>query len=187
MTAKSIVLATLLTVFAYTASNAQNNGSATDRGASIVSGSISFSSSGGDLYVGSGDRLNLFELMPSVVFFASRGIGIGAEGSLSFVSQGDNSATGLSIGPSVGYYHEGNGSSIPFIAIGASIMRLGDGDNSETGYRFKAGPGFIAKKGHLGVTAQVAYVVDRFKFDGENSATTGNMITLSVGFVGLLY
>ena len=161
---------------------------ATDRGAKLVSGALSFSSQGGDLHEGfDGDRLTTIAVVPSVFYFIAPGIGLGGDLSYTRLSQGDNSFTTWGAGPKVGYFIDSGGNTIPFVAGGVNFLSTDLFGDSETGFGFKVGGGILIRKGHLAVAIEAAYLYERFKPEGFSESITGNTIAIGVGFAGFFF
>lgn len=166
----------------------QTRSEATDSRAAIVSGMLSFSSQGGDLYGGFDDeRLTTITIMPSFIYFVAPGIGIGGDLSYSRLSRGENSLTTWGVGPKIGYFMDSGGNIIPFFAGGINYLSISDEEDGENGFRFKFGGGILIRRDHMAISIEAAYVIDRFKFEGASESTTGNTIVIGVGFAGLLY
>lgn len=194
MNAKTLCNAALcFLLFAYCATlHAQNEPEATRRSALMVGGSASFSSQGGDLYEGfEGDRLVTIDLVPSALYFAANGLGVGADFSFSRVSQGDNSVSVTGVGPRAGYFFESENNWIPFFAGAVNLLsisgELGGESDSETGLRLKLMAGVLLRKGHLGVSFEAHYYYDRFKPEGFEDAITGDTLLLGIGLAGFFY
>lgn len=164
----------------------QTRSEATDKGSSIISGMFSYSSQGGDLYAWDDERFNTFQLIPSFFYFVAPGIGLGADISYERMSQGDDSFTTWGAGPKIGYFMDSGSNTIPFVAGGFNYLDMDDGDN---GSRIKLGGGLLIRKGHLAVSIEANYNIDRIKFEfgGMSESESGNSFGISVGFAGLLY
>lgn len=188
MLAKISIWSFLLTLVACSFAYGQTRSEATDKGAMLISGTASFSSQGGDLYEGFDDeRLTTISIVPSVFYFVSPGLGLGADLSYNRVSQGDFSATIWGVGPKVSFLFDSGTNAIPFIAGGVNYLSIGANDESEGGIRLKFGAGFLIRKGHMAVSIEADYVYDRFKPEGFSEFITGNTILIGVGFARFLY
>lgn len=188
MNHKIFLFTTFVILTAFNVVQGQGRSEATDRGAALISGIFSFTSQGGDLYGGfDNDRLTTIAIVPSLFYFVAPGIGIGGDLSYNRVSRGDFSATIWGVGPKIGYFVDSGSNTIPFVAGGINYLSIGDDDDSEGGLRFKFGGGILIRKGHMAVSIEVSYVLDRFKFEGASESTTGNTIAIGVGFAGFLY
>jgi hypothetical protein len=184
---KIIFIVTVVLLMAIPATAVQMRTAATSKGASLVSGMLSFSSQGGDLYSWEDDRLTTIAIVPSYFYFVAPGMGIGGDISYNRMSQGDHSLTNLGIGPKIGYFIDSGSPSIPYIAGGINYLSIGDEDDSESGWRFKFGGGVLIRQGHLAVAIEADYFMDRFTFEEADKATTGNAIIVAVGLAGFLY
>ncbi len=182
------LIAVLTLLIGFNTAQGQTRSGATDKGAMLASGVFSFSSQGGDLYGGfANDRLTTLAIIPSLFYFFAPGIGIGGDLSYNRTSQGDNSLTIWGAGPKIGYFIDSGSNTIPFVSGGVNYLSVGDGDDSEGGFRFKFGGGILIRKGHMAVSMEAGYVLDRFKFEGASESTTGNTFAIAVGFAGFLY
>ena len=165
----------------------QTRSKATDQGAMLVSGMFSFSNQGGDLYSFHDKRVSTIAIMPSLFHFGYPGIGIGGDISYNRSSYGDHSFTTWGAGPKIGYFIDSGNNTIPFLAEGVNYLSMGDGNDTDNGFRFKFGCGILIRKDHLAVSFEAAYVIELFKFEGYSEPTTGNTIAISIGFGGFLY
>lgn len=165
------------------------------RGTQLVSGVLSFSSQGGDLYENfDGDGITTVSIVPSVFYFVTPSIGIGGDLSLTRQSQGDFSNTVWGAGPKAGYFFNSGSSTIPYVAVGWNYLSIGasNGDESESegGTRWKFAGGVLLRRDHLGIVMELGYSRDSFSvegFDGDNESFAGSIISLGIGFAGLLY
>jgi hypothetical protein len=188
MSYKISLIAVLVLLMGAGFAQGQTRSEATDTGAALVGGGVSFSSQGGDLYGGSDDdRLTTLAIVPSLFYFVAPGIGIGGNISYDRMSQGDASFTTWGVGPQIGYFMDSGGNAIPFVAGGVNFLSIGNQDDSESGFRFKFGGGVLIRKDHMAVSIEAAYVIDRYKFEGAEEAITGNTIVIGIGFGGFLY
>ena len=188
MNYKMFLIAVLILLMGFNFAQGQTRSEATDKGAMIVSGAFSFASQGGDLYGGfDDDRLTTIAIIPNLFYFIAPGIGIGGDLSYNRTSQGDFSFTIWGAGPKIGYFIDSGGNTIPFVSGGVNYLSFGDDDDSEGGFRFKFGGGILIRKGHMAVSIEAGYILDRFKFEGASESTTGNTIIIAVGFAGFLY
>jgi hypothetical protein len=190
MNSRVFLITLLVLLVGVGTASGQGRSEATNKGAMLVSGAVAFSSQGGDLY-GEDDRLTTIAIAPSLFYFVVPGLGIGGDFTLSRLSRGDASATTWGFGPKIGYFFDSGSSVIPFVEGGGSYLSIayseGEEDESEGGLRFKLGGGLLIRKDHMAVSIEAAYILDRFKFEGADDATTGNTILISVGFGGFLY
>jgi len=124
---------------------------ATSPSAALLSGAVSFSSQGGDLYAGGEDedRLTTLAIIPSLFYFVAPGLGIGGDLSYNRQSQGNQSLTIWGAGPKLGYFMDSGSNTIPFLAGGINFLSIGDEDDSESGFRFKIGGGVLLRKDHM--------------------------------------
>ncbi len=183
MNYKLILICAFLLFLGANKSQSQTTNSSLEKGTMLINGTISFTSQGGDLYVGSGnDRLNTLNITPSIIYFISPNIGIGGDLSLLRRSLGDYSSTIWTFGPRAGLFIETGSSTIPFLSIGVNLLSIGDEEESNTGSRIKFGGGLLFHQDHLAVTVEADLLVDRIKFEGSSESTSGNIFLISVGF-----
>jgi hypothetical protein len=183
----------------------------TDKGSLIVGGSVSFTSSSGDLYENpQGKGSTEISLAPFADYFVSPGLAVG--GSVIFYkeSQGDNSQTTIGLGPEVRYFFGGNvkpkmikGKNYPY-AIGSflwentkhksTMYAKTSVPSGSPNFEYKTtftsislGAGILHMlTGSVGVSAQVTYNMDKSKYeDGE--AVKGNKIKFWVGITAFKY
>lgn len=188
MNRKICVIAVVILLLGSSLVQSQGRSAATDRGAVLLSGISSFSSQGGDLHEGfDGDRLTTIAAVPSLFYFIVPGIGLGGDLSYSRTSQGDFSFTTWGAGPKLGFFMDSGGNTIPFVSGGVNYLSIGDDDNSENGFGFKAGGGILIRNGHLAVAIEAAYLYERFKPEGSSESITGNTIAIGVGLAGFFF
>ncbi len=165
-----------------------------DKGSTLLSGGLMFSTMGGDLYEdGDKKRLSIFQISPSFTKFFIPGFGTGAKMILGYQKQGDYSITSFAIGPQLVYYISSDyqpevikGKIYPF--IGTSFLyqsmsyKVKDNDsNSESGSIFSIGGGMsVMLTNTVGLNFEAAYQAD--KFAGES----GNQINFMIGIVAFL-
>ncbi len=160
---------------------------ATDRDAMLVSGMVSFSTQGGDLYEQDDDRFTTLTITPGLLYFIAPGIGLGIDYSYTRISERGTTSSSWGAGPKMGIFFDSGASFIPFVSGGVNYLSIDPGDVSESGLRMKVSGGMLIRNGHLAVSVEAGFVYDRFKFEGASSATTGNTILIGVGFAGFLY
>jgi len=179
MNHKVFLIAMLILLMGFSFAQGQARSEATDEGAKIVSGVISFSSQGGDLYTGfddDDDRLTTIAVVPSLFYFIAPGVGMGGDLAYNRASRGDDSYTVWGAGPKIGYFIDTGGNTIPFVSGGVNYLSVADEHDS-----------VLIRKGHLAVAIEAGYILDRFKFEGASKSTTGNTIVIGAGFAGFLY
>ena len=170
-----------------------------DKGSTMIMGSFTFSSSGGDLYEnGDGDRLTSFELSPVFGYFVAPGFSIGLQATYSSLSQGDASYHSWSAGPEIAYFFGGNeakesinGSTYPFLTASyyfqGNSYSSGSSDRSDSGSKLRFGIGvdhLITES--VGLFGLFAYDLDSEKAeDGES--VSGNQFGIYAGFNIFLY
>lgn len=163
---------------------------ATDKGAWILGGSVSYASDGGELYENAeGDRLNTALVNPRALYFVSPGLAIGGQVVVQHTSQGDASFTTLGLGPEVAYYFGGPESTVyPFVAGNVAYATISsDGfDASGFGFGFGAGAAFMLSRS-VALTAGGEYTIDNLSVDQVDESFTGNSFRLELGVSAFLF
>jgi hypothetical protein len=168
---------------------------AVDKKAWIISGTVEFSSSSGDLYENSdGDALTEIAFVPAADYFVAPNIFVG--GMISYVSwsQGDASVSTMGIGPEVGYAF-GNADSkvFPFAKAGFQYLSVsydyGSGTDKVTGSDITITLGVILPvMQHIGITPQLSYHIQSMKGDWDGAESEdGSIIRVGAGIAGLVH
>ncbi len=175
---------------------------ASGQGSSLIGGSMEFALFSGQLY---GEYpIVLFALAPSYVMFVSRGIGLGADLSVSVnlvtyerYGYGGYYATtatytGFAICPkAVAVFGDAGSKSLPFFGLGFGYARLHTSDEYSSTYdlngmRFKASGGVMMQVvPHVGIPFEFGLVFDRFTHYDETE--DGLTLHVGIGLVGILY
>jgi len=92
---------------------------ALDKKATIISGSVSFMSQGGDLFEDlDGNKATSLTLAPNINYFITKNFFIGGSLEFSSEAQGDYSSNGIGIGPQIGYAFGGPESEVfPYLDL----------------------------------------------------------------------
>ena len=152
-----------------------------DKGSSLLGGTISFSSQGGDLFTGDGDndRLTSVSVNPTFGYFVTPGLALGGDVQFQKDSQGDFSSTSIGIGPSIAYYFGQPATrTFPFISatVGYTYTSLSYdsgvfGSQGINGYQFGVSGGLshmIAR--NVALTGALFYQNQTFTEDGESAS-----------------
>lgn len=167
---------------------------AIDKGAVVLDGSISFTSSGGDLYENTaGDRASSITAMPAVMYFVMPGLAVGGQLLLDYSKQGDVSATSLGVGPSVAYFFGGPDASVfPFVQGTFDYVHtkidLGGGDDfsaSGWGVTGAVGAAFMLTK-TVALIGDAFYRIESAKPQGGDSVK-GNVFGISLGVGAFIF
>ena len=172
-----------------------------DKGSTIISGGFSFTNSSGELYEDEeGHSTTTLTLAPSVLTFVVPNFAVGGHFQLTRVSQGDANATGLAIGPKLGYFVGGPDSkAYPFFGMGFAYLRNTykveyDGywgyereeyTISGTKFFFSAGVAIMVTP-HLAIACEGTYNIDNLKPEHGESAS-GNSFGILVGLGGFIF
>lgn len=179
-----------------------SQGYPTDPGSTIVTGGLSFSSMGGDLYEFNGDRLSLIQLNPAVCFFIAPGLAFGGSFVLERLSQGNISLTSWGIGPRILYFIGGErdqdeikGTTYPFVGFGFILTKStisiegysGMQKETITGNTIAFGGGFCRMlSDSIGLITEAGYNIDNQKLEGYGTID-GNKINIIIGLSYFLY
>lgn len=169
--------------------------SAVSRGAFILSGTASFSSSGGDLFEDmDNNALKSITLTPSLNAFVVNNFFMGLSAEMSSESQGDYRASTTGFGPQIGYaFGDSNSEAFPFISAGinAYSMAYDYGNNNDgniTGRDIHFNFGMIVPvKSHIGIVLEGSYHMLNLTEKSLNVSGTGAIFTFAIGVVGLLF
>lgn len=186
---KSITVVCMVLGLMFTsAAHSQIRSQATQNGATLIGGTLSFASQGGDLYEGfDDDRLTTIMLSPTLFYFVAPGFALGANLAFTRLAQGDASFTTLGIGPTAGVFFDSGSKAIPFFAGGVNYISLGSDGEDESGLGANFGGGVLIRQDHLAFSIEVTYVYERFKPEGFDESITGNTIFVGIGLAGFLY
>lgn len=161
---------------------------AADRGAFIVGGAASFSSSGGELYQQMGKRTTSATIIPSVDYFVLRNFFVGATVQYSGVKEGDSRVHSIGAGPEIGYvFAKPESKILPIVSAGYlftknnyKVTDLYFPDSSSSEFNFAAGV-IVPVQKHIGVTLGAVYRLQKLEHE------SGNIFALTVGINGLLF
>ncbi len=168
---------------------------AIDKKATIILGSGSFMSKGGDLFEDiDGNKATAFTFKPSLDHFITKNFFIGGSLEFSTESQGDYSYNGIGIGPHIGYAFGGPQSQVfPFLELGILYYRMnadyGSGDDSQfSGSDISLGFGVIVPiKEHIGLIFGGGYHMMDLKDKDFDDNYSGNVFSVGIGIAGLLF
>jgi len=176
----------------FTLSNLNAQDFAVDKNSILFSGTLSFKSSGGELYSGDGnDRLNSITIAPSLSYFILKNIFVSGSAGYSRISQGNDHISSFGFGPNLGYAY-GNSESIffPYITAGYRYNTM-DGVEylkSSNYNAFLCGLGIMGmSKGRAGIILEINYQMSDAKIYFSGASGHSDLLSLSIGVVGLLY
>ncbi|MBI5267362.1 MAG: hypothetical protein HY851_09040 [candidate division Zixibacteria bacterium] len=161
-----------------------------DKGSVILGGSVSFSSMGGDLYKVGNSSTTLVQLTPSIGYFVSPGLELGAEIAYTSISVGGVSASSFTFGPEVGYYFksgartEVKGSIYPYLK-GFMLFYSSEGDKMTT-FGGKGGMNFMLSNA-VALDAGVKFQSDSYKPDGATTSTSGTILWVGAGITAFIF
>ncbi len=165
---------------------------ASGKGATILSGMISFQSNGGDLY--GSDRINFLQITPSFSSMVANNFALG--GSLEFAGQweGGASITSVAIGPHLGWIGGTEAStSFPYFIVGfryiSQSVDFGSplfGSSTASGTNISVNGGtIVALRKHLGLNIGIRF--DLVTLSQNSQSESGNIISIGAGLSGLLF
>ena len=168
---------------------------AIDKKATIISGSGSFMSQGGDLFEDiDGNKATTFTFTPNINHFITKNFFIGGSLEFSTKSQGDYNSNGIGIGPQIGYAFGGPQSkAFPYLDLGIRYYLMntdyGSGDDILfSGSDISLGFGVIVPiKAHIGLIFEGGYRMMDLKDKDSNDSYSGNIFSIGVGIAGLLF
>ena len=168
---------------------------AVDKKATIILGTGSFLSQGGDLFEDmDGNKATSFSFTPSINHFITKNLYIG--GSLEFTAeaQGDYNLNGVGIGPGIGYAIGGPQSqAFPYLELGTLYYKMSMDYGSGDDYQFSGSDiylGFgviIPIKEHIGLIFGGAYHMMDLKDKDFDENYSGNVFSIAVGISGLIF
>lgn len=178
------VLAALAATFVVAPSaSAQDVGYPIGRGSLMLGGNVEFTNSGGE----GGDRYTYLVVNPSLGYFVSNGLLIGADLSLSSYPCGDitgGTCTSFGAGPRMAYFF-GRPGATTFPFVGASIaFETGSGDYSAFGGGISAGAVFMVAR-NVGLSAEA--FGQFLQIDVGAGSYTGNNFGIRGGVVAFIY
>jgi hypothetical protein len=183
-----VVLTTIMLLVLAATAMAAN--SPIDKGSVILGGSASFSSMSGDLYKVGDNSTTLILLSPSVGYFVSPGLELGAKIVFSSISIGGSSASSFTFGPEVGYYFgsgtraEVKGSVYPYLK-GFFLLNSSEGDKMTT-FGGKGGINYMLSNA-VALDAGASFQSDSYKPDGATSSVSGSVMTIGVGVTAFIF
>jgi hypothetical protein len=166
---------------------------AIDKGATFIAGMGSFISQGGDLFEDSDNkRINLITFSPSVNHFIAKNLFIGGGFEFSKQVQGNSAINALGIGPNFGYAIGNSNSTVfPYLDAGLRYYRKSMGKINPaivSGTDIFLGFGvLIPIKTHIGLAVEGTYHMMNLKVKESGSSSSGNIISIGIGIVGLLF
>jgi hypothetical protein len=168
---------------------------AVDKKASIISGSVSFTSQGGEIFEDlDGNKVTSFTFTPNFNHFITKNFFIGGSLELSTESQGDYSSNGFGIGPQIGYAFGGPQSkAYPYLDLGILYYKVnadyGGGDSMQlSGSDILLGFGVIVPiKAHIGLIFEGGYQMLNLNDKDTDSSYSGNIFSIAVGIAGLIF
>ncbi|MBN2355180.1 hypothetical protein JXO59_03655 [candidate division KSB1 bacterium] len=174
-------------------------------GKMMLSGDLSFSSFGGDLYENeAGDKLTTISVNPTFGYFVMKGLQVGAIGMFQNLSWGKDKETFIGVGPYVAYFlgsgqEEGKGKTYPYAAAGfvyytgSSETEYYLGEDSQVYEQDISGTGLLFSLGFvhmltnsIGFDTGVSYHINSLEYEpkGETGETfDGETLNISFGIL----
>jgi hypothetical protein len=168
---------------------------AIDKGATFISGTGSILSQGGDLFEDSeNNKAKTITISPSINHFISKSFFIGGGIELSNQSQGDYSINSIGIGPQLGYaIGNVNSKAFPYFDVGLRYYSMSidygfSDDTQASGTDIFLGFGLLIQiKSHIGLAFEGGYHMIDLKNKDTDESSSGNILSIGVGIVGLLF
>jgi len=168
---------------------------ATDKKATIISGMASFMSSGGDIFEDfDGNKTTTINLTPVISHFITKNFYVGGGIEIAAQAQGNSSYNAIGIGPHLGYMFGGpQSTALPFLDLGIDYYKMnmdyGAGEDSVfSGSNIALGLGVIIPvKTHVGLVFEGGYNMMDLKDRDTNDTMSGNIFSIGIGIVGLLF
>jgi len=168
---------------------------AVDKGASFVGGNVSFTSQGGDLFADEeNNRATTFTMTPSINHFILKNFCIGGGIALSSQTQGRARINSVGVGPQIGYvFGKPSSTAFPYFDAGVRYYSMTSDnvsyiDSNVNGTDIFFGFGVLVPlKSHVGMAFEGEY--HRMDLKGQNTgpSTSGDIFSIGIGIVGLLY
>lgn len=167
---------------------------AVDKGATWLSGTVSFSSSGGELFEDyDGNNSSVFNLAPSINYFVGKNFFMGGGLDFSLEKQGDYQSNSIGVGPQIGYaFGNQDSRAYPYLDLGLRYYGMsvdyGSGNSEGTGTDIFFGAGInVPLRPHLGLTFEAGYHMLNIKEKEYDDTYSGNIFAIGIGIVGLLF
>ena len=167
---------------------------ATDKGSNMFGVTAGYINASGNLYEDEeGNSSSTLLIMPSVVHFSPRNVGLGGDLLLFHYKQGDGGITTLGIGPKMMFSFGGKDTkTYPYFTFGFyyvnNTIDYGTHDYTTSGTRLKFGGGTsIMIANHLGLLMEASYNLDNLKGEHAKKSTSGNMFIISMGLAGFTF
>lgn len=172
--------------------------SATDRKATIISGSVSFSNQIGDLFSESKNLIRV-SFAPNVNRFVLKNLFIGGGLEFLYNQQYNFNSNAIAIGPQIGYtFGNSNGPVLPYVDLGIRYYNMkqvyfSSGVYKLSGSQIEFGFGAIVPlKTHIGLIFQGGYQIVELKrkeFDYNTSGRffSGRIFSIGIGIAGLIF
>ncbi len=168
----------------------------TERGATFISGTGSYSNRSGELFVpGRSGSFNSVSGNLSVNRFLVDNFYVGLGLTAMSQNEWNYSANRFGLGPQAGYVFGGADSRIlPYVGVGGQYLKVQSDwfrypeDSWDQGYEVFGSLGLIVLlRDHLGVVFQGSYHSVNLTRPDSSGLTSGNILNFQIGLVGMLY
>ncbi|OGM08591.1 hypothetical protein A2Z67_06430 [Candidatus Woesebacteria bacterium RBG_13_36_22] len=168
---------------------------AIDKKATIISGSGSLMSQGGDLFEDTdGNNATIVTITPTINHFITKNFFIGGGLEISVESQGNYSSNAIGIGPQIGYvFGAPHSTALPFLDLGIRYYKMNIDYGASDDYQFSGSNislGFgviIPVKTHIGLFFEGGYHMMDLKDKDNDDSYSGNILSIGIGIAGLLF
>lgn len=177
-------------VFAVVSSTLTAQQFATDRKATIISGSVSFSNQMGDLFNERPEKtLIRVSFAPNVNRFVLKNFFIGGGLEFLYNQQFNFNSTAIAIGPQIGYtFGNSNRPVLPYVDLGIRYYNMKTQVYKLSGSQIEFGFGAIVPlKTHFGLIFQGGYQIVELKRKEFDNNISGRIFSIGIGIAGLIF
>ncbi|TKG95212.1 porin family protein [Puteibacter caeruleilacunae] len=167
---------------------------AVDKGAYLISGTVSFSNMNGELFEDyNGDGVTAFQLAPKVNYFVAKNFFVGGGLDWSHQKQGDVKTNNIGFGPQFGYaFGDENSTAYPYLDAGLRYYGVkvdsGSSDSKASGTEIFFGAGIVVPvRSHIGITFEAGYHIMNLEDKDSDVSASGNIFGIGIGISGLLF
>ena len=153
-----------------------------DRGAMIVGGGASVSSSGVE---GGADRTTSFNLSPKLLYHVAPGFGLGGSLGISYLSSGGSSTTVFGLGPIARYWFSTQGSNLPYAEVWLDYTTVSD---AYSAIMVQVGIGISVMLGeNLALEPDVTYGYRVLSPEGVSESQNDNVIGVGASLTAFVF
>ncbi|MEM6699475.1 MAG: hypothetical protein AAF806_04845 [Bacteroidota bacterium] len=163
---------------------------ATSKGASLISGTVNFNSTGNEA---TSTRNTNLGINPSYSYFLLDKFAVGADLSITYSRfSEDFSSTGFGVGPKAFYFFDSGNPMIPYLTSSLNFTSIRSNlplnqSNDLNAWNGGVGAGIALRQSHLAILIEAGLRFSSIKPAGSNFASNTNSLFLSVGLAGFLF